>query len=292
LQNLEKAIQTRIVGQANAVSAVADALRRARSGLHSGKRPIGSFLFLGPTGVGKTEMAKTIAALYYKNEKAFIRIDMSEYQSIESFGKLIGTKDETGILTTSVTDQPYSVILLDEVEKAGSNVRNIFLQILDDGFVTNGFGQKVDFTSSMVIATSNAGSELIRQTVNQGGTLSPDFKPQLLDYLQSNGIFSAEWLNRFDAIIIFLPLTPDEIRQVAKLMVSELVNQVKSHNIELIIEDDVYDVLVERGYDPEFGARPMRRAIQDTIESALAKQLLSHEVDGLKKIVLTKAMIA
>ncbi len=291
LNNLETAIQQRIVGQKEAVGVVANALRRARAGLNSGKRPIGSFLFLGPTGVGKTEMAKTIAALYYQNEKAFIRIDMSEYQTPESIEKLIGAKDKPGLLTTAITDQPFSVVLLDEIEKADIGIRNLFLQVLDDGHITDGFGRKVDFTNAMVIATSNAGSQLIRQAV-QAGQVNAGFKPQLLEYLQNQGIFSPEWLNRFDAIVTFLPLNIEEIRQVAQMQVAELVSKLKSHNINLTLQDDVYDVLIQKGYDPQFGARPMRRAVQDVIENALAKVLLNDSTEGMKNITLTKAMLA
>lgn len=290
LSNLESVIKTRIIGQDEAVKVVADALRRARTGLHSGKRPIGSFLFLGPTGVGKTEMAKTIAAIYFQNEKAFIRADMSEYITPESIEKLVGTQSSPGMLTTAVTDQPFSVVLLDEIEKASQPVRNLFLQILDDGRVTDGYGKKVDFTNTMVIATSNAGSQMIHEAVN-AGNLDANFKPRLLEWLQSQGIFSPEWLNRFDAIVVFLPLTQEEIRQVAHQQVAELVERVKSHDINLTIAEDVYDVLVERGYDPEFGARPMRRAVQDIIESALAKALLNDTNTGEKNITITKDML-
>lgn len=290
LSNLETLIRARIIGQKEAVAAVANSLRRARAGLHSGKRPIGSLLFLGPTGVGKTEMAKTIAALYYKNEKAFIRLDMSEYQTPESLEKLIGTKNSPGLLSTAVTDQPFSVVLLDEIEKAAAGVRNLFLQILDDGHVTNGYGKRVDFTNSMVIATSNAGAQFIREAVD-ANTLDASFKQRLLEYLQVNGIYAPEWLNRFDAVVVFLPLTKEEIREVAKLQVAELIRQLQSHNIALTVNDDVYDFLVERGYDPQFGARPMRRAVQDTIESALATVLLNDNTEGLKQITLSREML-
>lgn len=291
LNSLEQLIGQRVIGQREAVRVVADALRRARAGLHSGKRPIGSFLFLGPTGVGKTEMAKTIAALYYKNEKAFIRIDMSEYQTPDSIERLIGNRQTPGILTTAITDQPFSVVLLDEIEKADRAVQNLFLQILDDGHVTDGFGRRVDFTNAMVIATSNAGSAMIRDAV-AANAVDATFKQHLLDALQTQGVFTPEWLNRFDAVVVFLTLTRDEIRQVAQLQVAELVNRLKSHNINLRLSDDVYDYLVEKGYDPEFGARPMRRAVQDTIESALAKALLNDSSEGTKDITLTREMLS
>ncbi len=290
LNNLEATIRSRIVGQAEAVQVVANALRRARAGLNSGKRPIGSFLFLGPTGVGKTEMAKTIAALYYKNAKAFIRVDMSEYQTPESIEKLIGARDKPGLLTTAITDQPFSVVLLDEIEKADAGIRNLFLQILDDGHITDGFGKRVDFTNAMVIATSNAGAQVIREAV-KNNAITPQFKAQLLDYLQSQGVFAPEWLNRFDAIVTFLPLNQQEILQVAKLQVQELVEKLKNNNINLTLNDDVYDILIQKGYDPEFGARPMRRAVQDTIESALAKVLLNDSGTGVKNITLTRDLI-
>ncbi len=290
LENLENMIKSRIVGQDEAVRVVANALRRARTGLHSGKRPIGSFLFLGPTGVGKTEMAKTIAAIYYQDERAFIRLDMSEYQTADSIDNLIGSRTTTGNLTTAVTDQPFSVVLLDEIEKADVGIRNLFLQILDDGRITDGFGHKVDFTNSMVIATSNAGAQFIREAVEHG-VIDAKFKPQLLDYLQTSAIFSPEWLNRFDSVVVFLPLSSPEIRQVARLQVAELVGRLKTHNINLTIADDVYDVLVAHGYDPQFGARPMRRAIQDIVETALAKDLLADTTSGIKNIALTKATL-
>lgn len=291
LNNLETTIQQHIVGQKEAVSVVAGALRRARAGLNSGKRPIGSFLFLGPTGVGKTEMAKTIAAIYYKSEKAFIRLDMSEYQTEVSISKLIGTQASPGALTTAVTDQPFSVVLLDEVEKASQNIRNLFLQVLDEGRITDGFGKRVDFTNSMVIATSNAGAQFIREAV-QTNTIDATFKARLLDYVQDQGIYTPEWLNRFDAIVVFLPLTQEEIRAVAHLQVAALAAQMKTHNIHLAVAEDVYDVLIEKGYDPEFGARPMRRAIQDIIENALAKHLLNDDRAGMKSITLTRDMLS
>ncbi len=291
LNNLEELIRGRIIGQTEAVKAVANALRRVRAGLHSGKRPIGSFLFLGPTGVGKTEMAKTIAALYYKNDKAFIRLDMSEYQTAESIEKLIGTETTPGLLTTAITDQPFSVVLLDEIEKAAPSIRNLFLQILDDGHITDGYGKRVDFTNAMVIATSNAGAEYIREAVAQNN-VNDQLRPHLLELLQTQGTFSPEWLNRFDSVVVFLPLTKDEIRQVAKLQVQDLVQRVKGHNINLTVADDVYDFLVEKGYDPQFGARPMRRAVQDTIETVLAKSLLNDSSAGTKDITLTKDMLS
>ena len=290
LNNLEASIQEHIIGQKEAVSVVAGALRRARAGLNSGKRPIGSFLFLGPTGVGKTEMAKTIAAIYYKSNKAFIRLDMSEYQTEASMSKLIGTASSPGTLTTAVTDQPFSVILLDEVEKASANIRNLFLQVLDDGRITDGFGKRVDFTNSMVIATSNAGAQFIRDAVQQNA-IDTTFKARLLDYIQDQGIYTPEWLNRFDAVVVFLPLDQDEIRQVAHLQVAALTEQMKTHNINLTVAEDVYDVLIEKGYDPEYGARPMRRAVQDIIENALAKHLLNDDTPGVKNITLTRDML-
>lgn len=290
LNNLESLIRERIVGQEEAVKVVANALRRARAGLHSGKRPIGSFLFLGPTGVGKTEMAKTIAAIYYKNDKAFVRVDMSEYQTPDSIEKLIGSRSTPGLLTTAITDQPFSVVLLDEIEKADAGIRNLFLQILDDGHITDGYGRKVDFTNAMVVATSNAGAQLIREAV-QSGKVDANFRQQLLDYLQTQGVFAPEWLNRFDAIVTFMPLSEAEIRKVAELQVADLVEKLKTHNINLTINPDVYDVLIQKGYDPQFGARPMRRAVQDVIESALAKVLLNDTSEAAKEIILTKDMI-
>lgn len=290
LIDLESEIKKRIIGQTEAVKAVANALRRARSGLTSGRRPIGTFLFLGPTGVGKTEMAKTVAALYYQNERAIIRLDMTEYQSSDAIAKLVGDGQSPGLLTTPVADRPFSVILLDEIEKADPTVRNLFLQVLDDGRVTDGYGKTVDFTNAMVIATSNAGSDVIRRAVAEHQT-GGHFKPDLLVYLQDKGIFPPEWLNRFDAVMVFVPLSEEQIRQVAHLQVAELTNQLHGHNIELNVANDVYDLLVEKGYDPEYGARPMRRAIQDLIENALAKEFLGHPTVGKRQVTLTRAML-
>ncbi len=289
LNNLEAQISQRIVGQREAVTVVANALRRARSGLHSGKRPVGTFLFLGPTGVGKTEMAKTIAALYYKNDKAFIRLDMTEYQGTEGVEKMIGSSAKPGILTTALEDQPFSVVLLDEIEKASPEVRNIFLQILDEGRVTDGFGKHIDFTNAMIIATSNAGAAMIREAVEEG-TMTDQFKARLMDWIQSQGIFTPEWLNRFDAVVTFLPLNRDEIKQVARLQVAELIRQLAGHNVHIQVSDDVYDFLVERGYDPQFGARPMRRAVQETIEAVLAKELLNNTAPR-KEIMITRSLL-
>lgn len=290
LTNLEETIKSRIIGQAEAVKSVANALRRARSGLSSSKRPVGTFLFLGPTGVGKTEMAKTIAEIYYKNPKAMIRLDMSEYQTPDSLDKLVGTKTQPGLLTTAVTDQPFSVVLLDEIEKADASVRNLFLQILDAGRVTDGYGKTVDFTNTMVIATSNAGAQMIREAVQQN-QIDSNFKAKLLDFIQDQGIFAPEWLNRFDATVVFLPLTQPEILQVAHLQVADLANQLLTHDIELTVADDVYGLLIEKGFNPEYGARPMRRAIQDLVENALAKVLLNQQGEGKKQITLTRAML-
>lgn len=288
LMSLEETIGKRLVGQLDAVKAVANALRRARAGLTSGKKPIGTFLFLGPTGVGKTEMTKTVAALYYGSEKSLIRLDMSEYQNPEDIKELIGDGTNPGRLSSAVRDNPYSLILLDEIEKADPGIRNLFLQILDEGRATDGLGKLIDFTQSMIIATSNAGAEMIREHVEKGED-DATFKNNLLTQLQVQGTFTPEWLNRFDAIVIFKPLTRDEIKEVAKRMIANLQTSLTEHNVVLTVADDALDKLVDLGYDPQYGARPMSRAIADHVEDAIAKQVISSTSNGPKNITLTAA---
>lgn len=291
LMSLESILSQRIVGQGDAVKAVANAVRRARTGLTSGKKPIGTFLFLGPTGVGKTETAKTVAQLYFGSDSAMIRLDMSEYQGAGAVAELLGQPGDAGHLADAVRDRPHSLVLLDEIEKAAPDVRNLFLQILDEGRATDGRGQLVDFTQTIIIATSNAGAEFIRESI-QNNVDANQLKTQLLQQLQTNGVFTPEWLNRFDTIVVFKPLTRDDVKEIASRMLRELGQSLASHNIELTVAPDALDKLVDLGYDPEYGARPMDRAIHDYVEDAIAKQLLENDAHGRKQVTLTAASIA
>jgi ATP-dependent Clp protease ATP-binding subunit ClpA len=255
-----------------------------------GKKPVGSFLFLGPTGVGKTETAKVLAQVFFapgakensgdnfpfSNEDKMVRLDMSEYQNLSDIGRLIGTPDgEPGLLTTKLRESPFSVVLLDEIEKAHKDILNLFLQVLDEGFLTDGWGRKINFRNNMVIATSNAGAELIREIVSQN--IDPNAeKTKIMDYLQKNNIFRPEFLNRFDGVIVFHPLTKRELMKIAKLMLDNLNNRLAEKKISLGITSELLEKIVELGYNPEYGARPMRRVIQDKIENLISKKILEN----------------
>ncbi len=294
LLNLEDILHKRVIGQNEAVVAVANALRRARTGLASKNRPVGTFLFIGPTGVGKTEMAKALAEAYYGDEERMIRFDMSEYQDEASIYRLIGTPPapgaagKPGMLTTAVHDNPFSLVLLDELEKAHPNLLTLFLQVFDDGRLTGGDGRTIDFTNTTIITTSNAGAEVIREYLTAGNTDVEQLKVMLLDFLQKNGIYRPEFLNRFDSVVVFRPLQRDEIFQVARIMLEGINKQLSEKGISIELSDEAMDYLVEVGYDPVFGARPMRRAIQDKLENVLAKIMLENEVERGTVIKLGK----
>ncbi|MCA9388870.1 ATP-dependent Clp protease ATP-binding subunit [Candidatus Berkelbacteria bacterium] len=295
LVNLEEILHQRVIGQDEAVTAVAQALRRARSGLSSGKRPIGSFMFLGPTGVGKTETAKALAENYFGSEKAMIRLDMSEYQSPASLAQLIGSSTEAqesgaGQLTSAVRDTPFSLVLLDEIEKAHSDILNIFLQILDEGQVKDGLGRVVDFTNTIIIATSNAGSELIRQAV-QAKQSNEELKKKLLDYVQSQGLFRPEFLNRFDAIVSYKPLTEEQLLKIVDLQLGGLNKRLKEEGITVVLNETAKQKLATLGYQPEFGARALKRVLQDKVENIVANKLLKGEVQRGQNLEITGEMI-
>jgi len=290
LLNLEDFLHKRVIGQNEAIKAVSDTLRRVRAGLTSGKRPSGVFLFLGPTGVGKTETAKALAENYFGSERRMIRLDMSEYQQPNSVDRLIGnTNNPNGILTNAIIENPFSLILLDEIEKADKNVLNLFLQVFEDGRLTDARGRTSDFTNSIIIATSNAGSELIRQRVVWGQT--ENLKKDLLESLQEKGLFTPEFLNRFDNTIVFKPLTQEETSQVANLMIKEVNKNLKDKKISIEIAADALQKLVQMGYDPQFGARPMRRVIQEKVENLLAKKMLSGELQQNQTLTINLADI-
>lgn len=282
LMKLEDNMHRRVVGQREAISAIANALRRVRAGVVDSKKPIGSFLFLGPTGVGKTEMAKTLAALYFGSEEAMIRFDMSEYQEKGDIYRLIGDpEDESsqGLLTSAVREKPFSLILFDEVEKADPNILNLFLQILDEGNVTDAFGQKCSFSNAIIILTSNAGSDFILKAMraNQEYGL---IQKQLMEFVVDQGLFRPEFLNRFTQVVVFRPLTFEEIIQIAHFMIEKLAKVLeKERGISIEIDEQAVKKLAELGFDPKMGARPMQRSIQEHLENVIAKRILSSQIN-------------
>lgn len=283
LLNLEDKIHDRVIGQFEAVVAVSNALRRARAQVTNNKRPIGSFLFLGPTGVGKTELTKALADVYFGSENAMVRMDMSEYQDISSIDRFIGRKLpgidqlEGGDFVKKIRENPFSVVLLDELEKAHPDILNLFLQVLDEGYVTDGMGEKVIFTNTIIIATSNAGANMIREGIESGLETS-QLKENLLDYLQTQNIYRSEFLNRFDGVIVFKPLTKENLMQIAQLMFEKIKSDFKKKGYVVDVEPGVLHKLSEMGYEPEFGARPMRRVFQDVLESFLANKILEGQI--------------
>ena len=296
LLNLEAFLHKRVIGQDEAISAISGAMRRARSGIQSKQRPIGNFLFLGPTGVGKTETSKALAEAYFGSEKSMIRVDMSEFQEQSSIYRLIGSppaagaEGEKGQLTTAVTDNPFCLILLDEIEKAHKDIVTLFLQVFDDGRLTDGTGKTIDFTNTIIIATSNAGSELIRQNL-QKNIHGEEMKKSLLDFLQKEGIFRPEFLNRFDAVVDFHPLSQDQIKQVAELMLKSLAERMAEKEITVKFTPKAIEKLAEVGFDPVYGARPMRRAIQDKVENVLATSMLSGKIARGAQVTLDEGDI-
>jgi ATP-dependent Clp protease ATP-binding subunit ClpC len=283
LLNLESLIHKRIINQEEAVREAAGALRRARAGVQAMIKPIGTFLFLGPTGVGKTETSKALTEIYFGREDKMIRLDMSEFQSINDISRLIGSTQEDGLLTTAVRESPFSLILFDEIEKAHPNILNLFLQVLDEGRLTDGLGRKVDFKQTIIIATSNAGAEVIRQDIEKNKKLDM-VKDDLLDYLFRQGVFRPEFINRFDAVVIFKPLTKENLLDISQLMLDKLRKNLSDKGIEFEITEDLKEKIVELGYSPVFGAREIRRTIQNKVENVLANAILSGELKKGDKV--------
>ncbi len=277
LLNLEDYLHQRVVGQDLALSAIARTMRRARAGIQSSDKPIGSFLFLGPTGVGKTETAKALAHIFFGDEKNMQRLDMSEFSANNALARLIGNNVESGVLADMLREHPYTVLLLDEFEKAARAVHDLFLQILDEGVFTDGRGERVNARNTIIIATSNAGSQLILKTVSQRQELST-LHQEIINHIVREGVYRPELINRFDSTIIFEPLTLEEQGQIANLMLGGLYQRIRERGYELIINRDLLDVLVEKGYSPEFGARPMQRVLQDLVEEKVAERIISGEV--------------
>ena len=278
LLHMEDELHRRLIDQEEAVHAVAEAIRRSRAGIGEGRRPIGSFLFLGPTGVGKTELAKALAEFLFGDEDALLRIDMSEYMEKHSVSRLIGAPpgyvgyEEGGQLTEVVRRRPYQVILFDEIEKAHPDVFNLLLQVLDDGRLTDGQGRTVDFKNTVVIMTSNLGSRYFRGISPQNREAIERARKQVLEEVQAH--LKPEFINRIDEIIVFLPLGKEEIKKIVDLLISRLRSRLKEQNMDIVLSEEVKEYLAERGYDPDFGARPLKRIIQREIESPLSGELI------------------
>jgi ATP-dependent Clp protease ATP-binding subunit ClpB len=280
LLRMEEELGRRVVGQANAVRAVSDAVRRSRAGLGDPKRPIGSFLFLGPTGVGKTELCKALAEYLFDTEAAMVRLDMSEFMEQHSVARLIGAPpgyvgyEEGGRLTEAVRRRPYAVILFDEVEKAHPDVFNVLLQVLDDGRLTDGQGRTVDFKNTIVVMTSNIGSVAIQELTSKG---AEDFEIEAQVRGELKKFFRPELLNRIDEVVVFHQLTKPQLRGIVDIQLRDLTKRLADRDIKLDVSDKAKDLLAEEGYDPTFGARPLKRVIQQRLENALAGKLLSGE---------------
>lgn len=294
LLNLENVLHQRLIDQNEAVVAVSDALRRARAGLQEGKRPIASFLFIGPTGVGKTELARTLAEFYFGSEEIMIRLDMSEFQTKESIYSLIGPplgqkgSELGGRLTEAVRRRPFALLLLDEMEKAHPDILNLFLQVMDEARLTDSAGRKVDFTNAIIIATSNAGTSLIQEEITKGTDMK-QIKEKVSEFLKT--IFKPEFLNRFDGIIIFKLLSHEEVEQVASLMIKKLTINLSQKGIKVETTPSLLTKLAERGYDPTLGARPLRRLIQDQVEAKIAKKILKGELKRGSTLVLDESLL-
>lgn len=284
LLNLEEFMHKRMIGQEEAVKMVSASLRRARVEMRDSKRPIASFLFLGPTGVGKTELAKTVAEVYFGDEKTMIRLDMSEYQEQSSIKKMLGQGGDTGYLTEAVRKAPFSLILLDELEKAHPEILNLFLQMMDDGRLTDGQGRTIDFTNCIIIATSNAGALYIQEQVKSGTDISK-IKEVLINE-QLNKVMKPELINRFDGIVVFKPLSEDNILSIAKLMLKKIERMLELKGIGLLAEEDGVRKLAREGFDPKFGARPLRRVLQEKIENAIANLILSDKLERRDVVII------
>lgn len=298
LQNLEKELHARVIGQDEAVTTISKAIRRSRVGIKDPNRPIGSFLFLGPTGVGKTELSKALAEVLFDNENAMIRIDMSEYMEKHTVSRLIGSPpgyvgyEEGGQLTDKIRRKPYSVILFDEIEKAHPDVFNILLQIMEDGRLTDSQGRTVNFKDCVIIMTSNVGARLISETKTLG--FAPidnkeqeykDIKSRVMEEVKRT--FRPEFLNRIDDIVVFHKLTEEDVKQIADIMINNLVMRVKSNGIEIKIDSKARELVAKKGFDSSYGARPLRRTIQTMIEDKLAEEILEGDFDKSKPIKIS-----
>jgi ATP-dependent Clp protease ATP-binding subunit ClpB len=285
---MEEMLHRRVVGQEEAITAVADAIRRSRAGLSDPNRPSGSFLFLGPTGVGKTELCKALAEFLFDSEEAMVRIDMSEFMERHSVARLIGAPpgyvgyEEGGYLTEAIRRRPYSVILLDEVEKAHADVFNVLLQVLDDGRLTDGQGRTVNFRNTVIVMTSNLGSHIIQEIAGEGRY--QEMKAAVLEIVGQH--FRPEFINRLDEIVVFHPLDKAQIRAIADIQIGHLRKRLAEHNLKLKVSDAALDKLAEAGFHPVYGARPLKRAIQQQLENPLAKEILAGKFNPGETILV------
>jgi ATP-dependent Clp protease ATP-binding subunit ClpB len=276
LIRMEEFLEKRVVGQSEALATVANAIRRARAGLADPNRPNGSFLFLGPTGVGKTELTKALAAFLFDTEEAMVRIDMSEFMEKHSVARLIGAPpgyvgyEEGGYLTEAVRRKPYSVVLLDEVEKAHPDVFNVLLQVLDDGRLTDGQGRTVDFRNTVIVMTSNLGSQRIQELA--GADNYEQMKSEVMEIVGQH--FRPEFINRIDDVVVFHPLDAEHIRRIVDIQLEYLRRRLRERDITLVLSPEARDRLAQAGFDPVYGARPLKRAIQQQLENPLAQRIL------------------
>ncbi|MCH2507510.1 MAG: AAA family ATPase, partial [Dehalococcoidia bacterium] len=301
LLHMEESIHNRIIGQDEAISVVSKAVRRARAGIKDPRRPIGSFIFLGPTGVGKTELVRSLSEFMFGSEDSMIRLDMSEFMERHTVARLVGAPpgyvgyDEGGQLTEAVRRKSYCTILLDEIEKAHPEVFNILLQIFDDGHLTDAKGRKVDFRNSIIVMTSNIGSDLIKRDSALGFALKAEdagdeehvygrMKDKVMDEFKR--FFRPEFLNRIDASVVFHPLSKDHIIEIVELMLNIVQNQMQEKNITMEVTQSAKELLATKGYDPNFGARPLRRVIQDEVEDMLSEELLEGKMQAGDTVVI------
>jgi ATP-dependent Clp protease ATP-binding subunit ClpB len=290
LLRLDQILHQRVIGQNEAVQAVADAVIRARSGLKDPKRPIGSFIFLGPTGVGKTELARALAESLFDSEDNIVRLDMSEYMEKHAVARLIGAPpgyvgyEEGGQLTEAVRRRPYCVVLFDEIEKAHHDVFNVFLQILDDGRLTDSQGRTVDFRNTIIIMTSNIGSPLLIENASRTGEIPQEIRKRVMAELRDH--FRPEFLNRVDDVVLFKPLTLDDIKRIVEILLGLLRRRLDDRHIELELSDDAKEHLAREGYDPVYGARPLKRFLQRAIETPLSRKLIAGEVTDRSRVAV------
>jgi len=295
LLHLEEELHKRVIGQDEAISAVSDAVRRSRAGLNDPKRPIGSFIFLGTTGVGKTELAKALADYLFDDENKMTRIDMSEYQEKFSVTRLIGSPpgyvgyDEGGQLTEAIRHKPYSVVLFDEIEKAHPDVFNVLLQVLDDGRLTDNKGRMVNFKNTIIIMTSNIGSSMIRDSFEKMNLTNRDeiiesTKINVFELLKQT--IKPEFLNRIDELIMFTPLSQSEIQKIVHLQLNGIIRQLEDNGVKLDVTEKAIHWIAQIGYDPQFGARPVKRVLQRYLLNELSKKLIAQDIDKSKPIVV------